>query len=53
MTLSRSTAKLDDTLDWRRQQPDLGARCADHIATNFSMRAMVDAIEQRLVAAAG
>jgi len=47
------TAKLVEVLDWRDERPELGAQCADHVAQNFSMRSMVDAIEQRLVDAAG
>jgi glycosyltransferase involved in cell wall biosynthesis len=47
------SAKLEEILDWRTHQPDLGPQCADHVARNFTMRSMVDAIEQRLVDALG
>ncbi len=45
--------KLGEVLDWRRREPALAAACTQHVARNFSMRAMVDAIDDRLVAAAG
>jgi glycosyltransferase involved in cell wall biosynthesis len=46
-------AKLAEVLDWRTGRPDLGPRCADHVARHFTLSSMVDQVEQRLVAAAG
>ena len=46
-------AKLGEVLDWRRREPALAAACTEHVARHFSMRAMVDAVEGRLLAAAG
>ena len=41
-------AKLDDMLDWREHDPDLGRRCRDHVVEHFSFTKMVDAIEDHL-----
>jgi glycosyltransferase involved in cell wall biosynthesis len=46
------TAKLGEVLDWRQRDTGLAEACTDHVARNFSMRTMVDAIEARLADAA-
>ncbi len=45
-------AKLRETLGWREESPELADQCVAHVARHFSRRAMVDAIEDRLVEAA-
>jgi glycosyltransferase involved in cell wall biosynthesis len=42
------TSKLSEVLDWRQRDAGLAQACTDHVARNFSMRTMVDAIEARL-----
>ena len=46
-------AKLAEVLDWRQDRPDLGPRCADHVAHHFTLQTMVDQVERLLLEAAG
>jgi glycosyltransferase involved in cell wall biosynthesis len=41
--------KLGEVLDWRAREPELAEACTEHVARNFSLAPMVDAIEARLV----
>lgn len=46
-------ANVREVLDWRDGEPHLGEECSAFVARNFSLRAMVDGIEERLVDAVG
>ena len=41
-------AKLGEVLAWLERESDLSEACTDHVARNFSKRAMVDVVEVRL-----
>ncbi len=45
-------AEIDALRDWRRDEPELAERCAEHVRRNFDVSAAVDRIEAELVAAA-
>lgn len=45
--------KVGEVLDWRDREPDLGEECSAFVDRHFSERAMVDAIEERLVDSVG
>ena len=42
-------AKLQDFLDWREQNPQLGEKCRHHIVTNFSLEKTVEGVEKVLL----
>ncbi len=44
--------RLAEVIEWRTVRPELGVRCADHVARHFTLASMVDGVEQRLVATA-
>ncbi len=46
-------ATLADVAGWREREPGLAAACTALVAGSFSLRSMVDAVEDRLVAAVG
>lgn len=41
--------RMDELLNWRSIDPDLGKRCRDHVATQFSLEKMVNGIEEILM----
>jgi glycosyltransferase involved in cell wall biosynthesis len=44
---------LNQILDWRIHDPELGKRCREHILSQFSLEKMVDGIEQVLLKVVG
>ena len=44
--------RISEVIHWRETDPDLGQRCSDHVANEFSLESMISGVEKTLLKAA-